>query len=288
MNIVPFASQFFNAYHQPPWNSILGNLKTGVTLNTTMAYTEAATQWHAGEEEMHRMLRVPQMDNPTQPYLSPHAASILTSSPLIALGTLDSEGRPWTTLWGGEPSFSRPIAPSIIGLRTTVDRLHDPVLQTLLGDKADGEVVQVQGVGKMVGGLAINLQTRRRVKLYGRMVAGALAATEEGVGEVQLVVKIEQSLGRVAVLHTIRPRILTLFQEIAPSTSTRSKLFLISPNLGLFQAAYHYPHLLLISSRRPTYFSFLHQTTSRIWIPTTEVARLALCGFYQMMKAGSQ
>jgi hypothetical protein len=28
------------------------------------------------------------------------------------------------------------------------------------------------------------------------MVAGALAATEEGIGEVQLVVKIEQSLGK--------------------------------------------------------------------------------------------
>ena len=69
------------------------------------------------------------------------------------------------------------------------------MVETLLGDKADGEVVQEKGTGKMVGGLAIDLETRRRVKLYGRMVAGALAATEEGVGEVQLVVKIEQSLG---------------------------------------------------------------------------------------------
>jgi len=47
----------------------------------------------------------------------------------------------------------------------------------------------------MIGGLAIDLETRRRVKLYGRMVAGALSATEKDIGEVQLVVKIEQSLG---------------------------------------------------------------------------------------------
>jgi hypothetical protein len=161
-----------------------------------MAFYEAETQWHAGEEEMHKLLRVPNQDNPTSPYLTPHAANFLIRSPLIALGTLDSEGRPWTTLWGGEPGFSRPIAQSIIGVKTTVDRLNDPVVEKLLGDTADGEVVQEKGAGKMVGGLAIDLENRRRVKLYGRMVAGALAATEKGIGEVQLVVKIEQSLGK--------------------------------------------------------------------------------------------
>ncbi|KAE8453271.1 hypothetical protein EG329_011338 [Mollisiaceae sp. DMI_Dod_QoI] len=160
-----------------------------------MAFYEATTQWHTGEEEMHKLLRVPHQDNPTQPYLTPHAANILVRSPLIALGTLDSEGRPWTTLWGGEAGFSQPVAQSIIGMKTTVNRELDPVLKMLLGDIADGEVYQEKGVGKMVGALAIDLETRRRVKLYGRMVAGALAATEEGLGQVQLVVKIEQSLG---------------------------------------------------------------------------------------------
>lgn len=136
------------------------------------------------------------MDNPTQPYLTPHASNILVRCPLIALGTLDSEGRPWTTIWGGEAGLSQPIAQSIIGVKATVNRELDPVLKMLLGDMADGEVYQEKGVGKMVSGLAIDLESRRRVKLYGRMVAGALSATEEGLGEVQLVVKIEQSLGR--------------------------------------------------------------------------------------------
>ncbi|KUJ12338.1 uncharacterized protein LY89DRAFT_738126 [Mollisia scopiformis] len=160
-----------------------------------MAFYEAATQWHTGEEEMHKLLRVPQMDNPTQPYLTPHATNILMRSPIMALGTLDSEGRPWTTLWGGESGFSQPVAQSIIGLKTTVNRELDPVVRMLLGDVADGEVYQEKGVGKMVSALAIDLESRRRVKLYGRMVAGALAATEEGLGEVQMVIKIEQSLG---------------------------------------------------------------------------------------------
>ena len=47
----------------------------------------------------------------------------------------------------------------------------------------------------MVAGLAIDLENRKRLKLYGRMAAGALTATDEGLGDVQLVVKIEQSLG---------------------------------------------------------------------------------------------
>lgn len=159
------------------------------------AIYEAEMQWHAGEHEMHQLLKVPENDNPTSPFLAPYASNLLIRSPLVAFGTLDSEGRPWTSLWGGESGFSRPIAQSIIGVKTTVERDYDPVLETLFEGRADGEVIQEEGVGKMVGGLAIDLENRRRVKLYGRMVAGALSATEPGVGEVQLVVKIEQSLG---------------------------------------------------------------------------------------------
>ena len=160
------------------------------------AIYEAETQWHEGEEEMHKWLRLPHRDNPTTPFLAPYAAQKLSRSPLVAIGTLDAENRPWTTVWGGEAGFSQPVAQSVIGLKATVDRTYDPVLQTLLGENADGEVVRAEGAGKMVGGLAIDLESRSRVKLYGRMLAGALSATENDIGEVQLVVKIEQSLGK--------------------------------------------------------------------------------------------
>lgn len=163
-----------------------------------MAFYEAETQWHAGEEAVQRLLRVPGQDNPTHPFLAPNAANTLVRSPLIAVGVLDSNGRPWTSLWGGEVGFSKPVGQSIIGLKTTIDRTHDPVAQILLEEAADGEVVQEKGTGRMVSLLPIDLETRRRVKLYGRMVAGALAATEPGVAEVQLVVKIEQSLGKIS------------------------------------------------------------------------------------------
>lgn len=144
---------------------------------------------------MHKLLRVPEHGNPSSPHLNPFAANLLTRAPLLAVGTLDAEGRPWTTIWGGEAGFAQPVAQSIIGMKTTVNRELDPVLKELLGDLADDEVYQEKGVGKMVGGLAIDLETRRRVKLYGRMVAGAFTRTIENLGEVQLVVKIEESLG---------------------------------------------------------------------------------------------
>jgi hypothetical protein len=161
------------------------------------AIYEAETEWHEGEHEMHKWLRVPERDaNPTSPFLTPYAANLLVRSPLVAIGTLDAQERPWTTIWGGEAGFSQPVAQSIIGMKATVDRAYDPVLQRLLGENADGEVVRAEGAGKMVGGLAIDLESRSRVKLYGRMIAGALYATEQDIGDVQLVVKIEQSLGK--------------------------------------------------------------------------------------------
>jgi hypothetical protein len=165
-------------------------------LNAKMAsFHEVDLQWHGGEEQMHKLLRVPDQDNPTSPYLTPYGNMILTRSPLLALGTLDKADRPWTTIGGGEPGFSRAIGQSIIGVKTTIDAKYDPVVEALLGKNFDGEVINPDGPGNMVGGLGINLESRTRIKLYGRMVAGAVSATEGDAGEAQLVVKIEQSLG---------------------------------------------------------------------------------------------
>ncbi|KAI9762451.1 MAG: hypothetical protein M4579_000427 [Chaenotheca gracillima] len=163
---------------------------------------ETDLPWHAGEDKMHDLLRVPRQENPTSPFLTPGAGYMLMKAPLLALGTLDKQGRPWTTIWGGEPGFSRPIGNSIIGVKALVDRQFDPVMKELLGADGgeDGDVVSAGGNGKMVGALAIDLETRKRVKIYGRMAAGAVGkygnSTEDnGLGEVQMVVRVEQSLG---------------------------------------------------------------------------------------------
>ncbi|KAI6909466.1 putative oxidoreductase [Hortaea werneckii] len=159
--------------------------------------------WHAGEEHIQNAMRVPPgHDNPTVPTLSPQLAAHLQIAPLVAIGTLDQSGRPWTTLWGGEQGLARPLGGGIVGIKTAVTVRHDPVIEELVGKEATGEVVREQGEGRMVSGLTIDLETRKRVKMYGRMVAGALLSREdestdrkETVAEVQLVVKIQQSLG---------------------------------------------------------------------------------------------
>jgi NAD(P)H-flavin reductase len=158
--------------------------------------------WHDGEVAMAKAMRVPDMDNPTVPTLSPQLANHARIAPLIAIGTLDKQGRPWTTLWGGEKGISQPIAQGILGIRSQVVRTHDPVVEELVGAEGDGTIVREEGVGRMVSGLTIDLETRKRTKLYGRMIAGALSMredeateTQQHVAEVQLVLKIEQSLG---------------------------------------------------------------------------------------------
>ncbi|KAM0707456.1 hypothetical protein Q7P35_004101 [Cladosporium inversicolor] len=158
--------------------------------------------WHEGELAMAEAMHVPDMDNPTFPSLSPQLANHARIAPLIAIGTLDKQGRPWTTLWGGEKGISQPIAQGVLGIRSQVVRQYDPVVEELVGKEGDGTVVREEGVGRMVSGLTIDLETRKRTKLYGRMVAGALSMredeateTQQHVAEVQLVLKIEQSLG---------------------------------------------------------------------------------------------
>lgn len=190
--------------------------------------------WHSGEEQMQKALRVPDLDNPTVPTMSPQLANHLQIAPLIAIGTLDAEGRPWTTLWGnGDHGLARPLTQNIVGIRTAVAGRHDPVVEELVGKEATGQVFKEEGEGRMVSGLTIDLETRKRVKLYGRMVAGALSSrddeltgAQESIAETQLVLKIEQSLGNC-------PKYLNS-KKIVPATS---KPQLVSDSYQLPQAA---------------------------------------------------
>ena len=153
---------------------------------------------------MRALLHVPDGDNPTSPGLNPYARRLLHISSLLAIGTLDANGRPWSTLLAGEPGFARSLGQSVIGVKTLVDGRFDPVIGHLLGDKADGEVHEDEGNGQLVSALGLHLATRDRVKLSGKMVAGALGhrrpiseadEDESGPVEVQLVFAIQQSLG---------------------------------------------------------------------------------------------
>jgi hypothetical protein len=160
--------------------------------------------WHPGERDFKRLLHVPEGMNPTSFFLTPRSAHILEISPLIAIGTLDQSNNPWTTIWGGEPGFSRPIGQTTISIRALIDRTYDPVVEALFTkDKEGGEAVKGD---KMVGGLSIILQRRLRAKLFGRMIGGKVGKDEEdgGTGEVQLAIRIEQSLGMAKPKRPLR------------------------------------------------------------------------------------
>jgi ferredoxin-NADP reductase/predicted pyridoxine 5'-phosphate oxidase superfamily flavin-nucleotide-binding protein len=196
-----------------------------------------AVPWNTGEVRMHDLLRVPLQDNPTSATLTPQASSMLQRAPLLALGTLDEQSRPWTTLWGGSPGFSEPLGSSFICTRTLVDSKHDPVVQALLNGNKSVEMLQPQEKGKLVAGLAIDLMTRKRVKIAGRMVAGAISKVDVGGQElddgparqdrIQLVLIIDQSLGNCPKYlnqYELRPALVQsnlLFQ--GPSLSTEGR-----------------------------------------------------------------
>lgn len=175
-----------------------------------MAFFQSSP-WHEGETAIHKRTHVDfREDNPTSPFLTPRAANQIQRYPLMAIGTLDESDRPWCTIWGsGELPIAQPVAQSIIGIRTTVDASFDPVVQEIYKGRDDGEVMREEGEGRMLSGLSIHLEERGRVKLAGRIIAGALSGNppsgthgnEDGhepplgkSGEVQLVVKIDQSL----------------------------------------------------------------------------------------------
>ena len=171
--------------------------------------------WHQGEYKIRDLTGTTGIDdNPTSPFLSPGAAQQVQRNSLLALGTLDVQDRPWTTLWGGEPPFAQQVAPSALGIRTDVDASFDPFVEAIWGGRADGELVKDSGTRRMISGLSTQLEDRKRVKLFGRMVGGALKANTTiqddplntkassdvpgrpgKAGDAQLIINIEQSLG---------------------------------------------------------------------------------------------
>lgn len=169
-----------------------------ITYMTMSLIESLPEEWHDGEKYMHALLHVPESENPTSPGLTPYGSHLVMRSPLLALGVLDGEGRPWTTIIGGEPAFMRPLGRSLVGIRTLVSFKHDPVLELLRGSRADEAAREPTNAGRIIAGLPIDLSTRNRVKLSGRLIPGQLgfeAGKDCGVGEIQMIFKVETSLG---------------------------------------------------------------------------------------------
>jgi predicted pyridoxine 5'-phosphate oxidase superfamily flavin-nucleotide-binding protein len=88
-----------------------------------------------------------------QPALSPPFAAFLTDRDLIVLTTIDASGRPWVSVAAGKPGF-------VTATDETTVRIDTAAL-------ADGDIVTRLAARPAVGLLAIDLATRRRVRVNG-------------------------------------------------------------------------------------------------------------------------
>ncbi|KAI9046277.1 putative oxidoreductase, FAD-binding [Aspergillus affinis] len=161
--------------------------------------------WHDGEKKMHSLLHIPLPDNPTNPFLTPRIHMYLQTFPLMAIGAVDREGKPWTTIWGGEVGFATPTAEGYVQINTPVDGKYDPLVDVLLQDSPKD-----QSTKRLLSGLVIDLESRRRGKLHGRQISGSIAsvdgddAAEEHTGIANMAVHIDASLGNCPKYINIR------------------------------------------------------------------------------------
>ncbi|OIW30173.1 hypothetical protein CONLIGDRAFT_702726 [Coniochaeta ligniaria NRRL 30616] len=181
----------------------------------------SAFGWHSGERAVQELLgaSTASRPNPTSLEFPPAHGFRIASNHLLALGALDDEGRPWSTIWGGERGFAQRIAKGVLGIRTLVDRQYDPVAQALLGSAARGNPVRPDDVTtgyKFMSGMSIDFDSRDRVKVMGRLLTSEVG-DDDKVGEVQLAMVVQESTGncpkyinkRDVRAHVSSPRLLS-------------------------------------------------------------------------------
>lgn len=187
--------------------------------------------FHPGELAVQRLLHVPPMRNPNAAGLGANYVRRVIASPLVAVGALDHDGRPWTTILGGEAGFAQPldhdvvrtlddIPPSLLGggqFRASSPAVRPDVYMHSLANLRDDPAVralldldvQEKDLGrgdKLISALSIDLATRDRVKLMGRLAAGGIDDDDadkepghwllaEGVAGVHLLMNVQESLG---------------------------------------------------------------------------------------------
>ena len=149
--------------------------------------------WHEGEAAIQTALGVERFENPSLPFLIRGSRSHLLRSPLFALGVTDSQNRIWSTLLGGAAGIARQMSPTIIGINAMVAVGHDPAVQTLAeNDRSRRNGSSDQVLGK-ISGISIDLERRRRLKVFGEVVAvGFTPAPGTDVQDMKLIIKVSE------------------------------------------------------------------------------------------------
>ncbi|AOY00494.1 pyridoxamine 5'-phosphate oxidase family protein [Jeongeupia sp. USM3] len=134
-----------------------------------------ASPFHAGEQEVQRRVGVrDKVESIGRQVVRDHMPEqhreFFAQLPFIVVGAVDADGQPWATLLAGEPGFARSPDPRTLRLAAR------PV--------ADDPLAAALYPGAAVGLLGIELETRRRNRMNGRLI--------EGDG---LSIAVEQSFG---------------------------------------------------------------------------------------------
>lgn len=144
---------------------------------STQSNEQAVSPWHPGERSMHERLGIAsQMEargrNVLRDHMPEQHRAFFAQLPFIVVGAVDEAGQPWATLLEGEPGF-----------------LHSPDPQQLTVAALPGHgdpLLPGMQLGRALGLLGIELHTRRRNRLNGR-----LASLQDG----SFAVEVVQSFG---------------------------------------------------------------------------------------------
>lgn len=106
-------------------------------------------QEHAGVRPM-----AERVGNSIRPTILPAAREFLEEQPMVVVGAVDADGRVWASLLAGEPGFVRALDERTVKIDAT-PYPGDPLAEAL------------QGADTKIGMIAIDLATRRRIRLNG-------------------------------------------------------------------------------------------------------------------------
>ncbi|HSC81703.1 MAG TPA: pyridoxamine 5'-phosphate oxidase family protein [Chitinolyticbacter sp.] len=125
-------------------------------------WSHQASPFHQGEQAVQRRVGVRDKVEAigrqvVRDYMPEQHRSFFAQLPMLLLGALDADGQPWATLLMGEPGFAHSPDPRTLRIAA----------ETVSGDPLQGCL----GAGAAVGLLGIELQTRRRNRMNGRITA---------------------------------------------------------------------------------------------------------------------
>lgn len=155
---------------------------------------QPVSPWHAGEREVHRRLGIaeeiePIGDRTIRPFMPDQHRMFFAQLPFLLAGSVDRAGRPWASLLAGRPGFAQSPDPRVLHVGA-FPAPGDPLAEALVP-------------GGRIGMLGIELPTRRRNRVNGRITA----VDDEG-----FTLGVEQSFGncpqyiRTRFYAALRPR----------------------------------------------------------------------------------